>query len=448
VESGIAAYWPGRIGSGIGRFNQNRVTEMTDCADWKTSASAASAGDALGAPPANGRRGPPPLVEIHRLLVESVVDYGIFVLDPGGHVRTWNEGAERIKGYMESEILGKHFSIFYPPEDAASGKPALELEVAAREGRLEDEGWRLRKDGSRFWANVVITALRDGHGRLVGFAKVTRDLTERRSAELKAFEDALRLAEIEAANRAKADFLATMSHELRTPLNAIGGYVDLLVLGVRGPLTKQQLDDLERIRRNQRHLLGIINDLLNFSRIEAGRVKYDIGPVHLCEVVERVRPMVEAMVAERGLALEWPSGPAPVAHADGEKVEQILVNLLSNAAKFTPPGGRITVSCAERDGTVRVIVTDTGPGIPSNQLETIFDPFVQLGRSLSSEHEGAGLGLAISRDLAHAMGGDLGVRSEPGRGSAFTLSLPRGAGADPGRRARRCAGAPAQDRKE
>jgi len=141
-----------------------------------------------------------------------------------------------------------------------------------------------------------------------------------------------------------------------------------------------------------------------------------------------VRPMVEAMVAERGLALEWPSGPAPVAHADGEKVEQILVNLLSNAAKFTPPGGRITVSCAERDGTVRVIVTDTGPGIPSNQLETIFDPFVQLGRSLSSEHEGAGLGLAISRDLAHAMGGDLAVRSEPGRGSAFTLALPRGDG--------------------
>ncbi|HET9986784.1 MAG TPA: PAS domain S-box protein [Longimicrobiales bacterium] len=363
--------------------------------------------------------------ERFRLLVSSVKDYGIFMLDPQGHIASWNDGAERISGYTPSDIIGRHFSVFYPPEDIEWGKPAWELSVAIAEGRFEDEGWRIRKDGSRFWANVVITPLLNEAGTLLGFAKVTRDLTERRDAERRAIADARRMAEIEAANKAKSEFLAAMSHELRTPLNAIGGYVDLLALGIRGPVTPQQVEDLERIRRSQQHLLGIINDLLNFSRIEAGRVSYDIGPVALHQVLETVQGMIEPQALARGITIvAHDCPPDAVALADRGKVEQILLNLLSNAVKFTSAGGTITLSCAVAADVVALAVQDTGLGISPEKLEAIFEPFVQVGRSLSSPHEGTGLGLAISRDLARAMGGDLGVESVVGVGSTFTLTLP------------------------
>jgi len=178
--------------------------------------------------------------ERFRLMVQSVRDYAIFMLDPNGNISTWNAGAERIKGYTADEIIGKHFSIFYTPEDLASGKPARELEIAKKTGVYEEEGWRLRKDGTRFWANVVITALFRPDGSLAGFGKVTRDLTERRAAQDRAIEAARKAAASEEANRAKSQFLAAMSHELRTPLNAIGGYTELLRMGVRGPVNDAQ----------------------------------------------------------------------------------------------------------------------------------------------------------------------------------------------------------------
>ena len=365
------------------------------------------------------------LETLFRLLIESVRDYAIFVLDPDGYILTWNPGAKRFKGYEPHEIIGKHFSVFYPEVDKAAGKPDWELVVAADVGRFEDEGWRLRKDGTRFWANVVITALRDKTGQLVGYAKVTRDLTERKASEERAVEDARRLAESEAANRAKSEFLATMSHELRTPLNAIGGYVDLLLLGVRGELNDMQREDLERIRRSQQHLLAIINDLLNFSRLEAGQVTYEIGPARVQEMVEEVRAMVEPQARAGGIELVAGDCDAIVS-ADQSKVEQILLNLLTNAVKFTPAGGSVTLSCeAGTDHRIQLSVADTGIGIPADKLESIFEPFVQLGRSLSSAHEGTGLGLAISRDLARAMGGELSARSTVGKGSTFVLQLPR-----------------------
>jgi PAS domain S-box-containing protein len=401
---------------------------------------------------------PTPMDSLHRLLVDRVVEYAIFALDPGGHILTWNAGAERLKQYSATEAIGRHFSMFYPAEDLASRKPERELETAIATGLVEDEGWRLRKDGTRFWANVLITALRDDSGTLVGFAKVTRDMTERRRAEQRAVEDARRLAteeaarsaaeqrahemrsvadrlraqaielerrsgEAEQANRAKSEFLAAMSHELRTPLNAIGGYTQLLQMGVSGPVTDDQVEHLERIQRSQQHLLGIINDILNFSRIEAGQITYDIGPVPLHDVMESVRAMLAVQFESRRLKLVLTPCDY-TALADRAKVEQILINLLSNAAKFTEVGA-IEMECTAAAGTARITVRDSGIGIPANQLEQIFAPFVQVGRGLASPKEGAGLGLAISRDLARAMTGDLVAESTEGVGSTFTLILPR-----------------------
>ena len=364
--------------------------------------------------------------DLHRLLVETVRDYAIFALDPTGHIITWNAGAERLKGYTAEEIIGKHFSIFYPQQDLAAGKPAWELEIATEEGRLEDEGWRIRKDGTRFWANVIITALRDESGTLVGFAKVTRDLTERRAAEERAIEDARRVAEADASNRAKSQFLASMSHELRTPLNAIGGYAELIEMGLGGAVSDQHREYLLRIRGSQQHLLRIINDLLNYGRIEAGKLIYEKQPVSLSSVVESVTGMISLQATTRGVTLERGQCEGDVmCIGDRLKIEQVVLNLLSNAVKFTPAGGRVVAACGTTGDSVVVTVSDTGPGIPADSAEQIFEPFVQLGRSLSSGHEGAGLGLAISRDLARAMGGDVTVESSPGEGAVFTLTLPR-----------------------
>jgi PAS domain S-box-containing protein len=358
---------------------------------------------------------------LYRLLVESVRDYAIFALDASGYIVSWNLGAERIKRYTPEEIIGKHFSVFYP--DELRHMPPRELEIAAAEGRFEDEAWRLRKDGSRFWASVVLTALRDERGDLVGFAKVTRDLTERRAQEERTIEHVRRLAQADAANLAKNDFLAAMSHELRTPLNAIGGYTDLLATGIGGELSEQQRQYLDRIRTSQQHLLGIINDILNFVRLEAGQLRYDIEPVPLSELLDSIHTMIAPHAAAKGLELSCDSGPGVTVLADRVKVEQILLNLLTNAIKFTEPGGRIDITISVGD-RARITVRDTGIGIPMEQLDRVFEPFVQIGRSLTSPHEGAGLGLAISRDLAQAMDGELEVESTKGMGASFTLSLP------------------------
>ena len=363
---------------------------------------------------------------IYQLMIDSVRDYAIFMLDPNGHVASWNQGAERMKGYSSDEIVGQHFSVFYPREEIDRGHPQHELEIAAREGTFEEDAYRLRKDGSVFWASVVITAVRDDNDNLIGFAKVTRDLTERRSAEQRALSDARRLAESEAANVAKTEFLAAMSHELRTPLNAIGGYTELLTLGLGGPVSTQQADYLDRIRRSQQHLMGIISDLLNFSRIEAGQITYDIAPMSLLHVIEAAAKLAEPQADAKEVSLEIDvTEPGCIALGDRAKVDQILLNLLSNAIKFTGPKSTVKVQCGVSANVASINVVDTGVGIPADKLETIFEPFVQLGRSLSSAHEGMGLGLAISRDLARAMNGDLIVRSTVGAGSTFTLNLPR-----------------------
>ncbi|MDQ2766520.1 MAG: PAS domain-containing sensor histidine kinase [Gemmatimonadota bacterium] len=364
--------------------------------------------------------------ERFRLLVQDVKDYAIFMLTPSGIVASWNEGAQAIKGYSASEIIGRHFSTFYPDEDIANGKPDMELIVAGKEGRFEDEGWRLRKDGSKLWANVVITAMRNPAGELIGFAKVTRDLTERRAAEQRALADARRATEAEVSNRTKSEFLAAMSHELRTPLNAIGGYSELITMGIGGPVTEQQQEYLSRIRGSQQHLLGIITDLLNYSKIEAKQMSYDLISLPMQDVLDTVVPLILPQAHAKNIALtSEPCSDDLIVYSDRIKTEQVVLNLLSNAVKFTANDGRVRVRCTVDGDHIAVSVEDTGPGIPSDKVSAIFEPFVQLGRSRTSQHEGTGLGLAISRDLARALNGDVTVESTVGKGSTFTLTLPR-----------------------
>lgn len=231
----------------------------------------------------------------------------------------------------------------------------------------------------------------------------------------------------EEANQAKSAFLAVMSHELRTPLNAIAGYVEILEMGIHGPVTAAQREALGRIARSQRHLLRLINDVLNLSRIEAGRVDYLIEDVDVADLIGAVTPMVEPQFKSKGVSFSIDVAPRCVVRADREKAQQILINLLSNAVKFTPRGGHVMVDAApsqDPPDRVHVRVTDTGIGIPRDKLSAIFQPFVQVDATSTRSAEGSGLGLAISRDLAHGMGGDLTVDSTPGEGSTFTLILP------------------------
>jgi signal transduction histidine kinase len=232
-------------------------------------------------------------------------------------------------------------------------------------------------------------------------------------------------AAADAANRSKAEFLAVMSHELRTPLNSIGGYVDLLEMELRGPLTDAQKSDLARIKRSQLHLLGIINDILNFTRLEATEVKFDIIDVPLRALITDLDAVVSSLAHAKSLKYECDSPAANVyARTDPDKLRQIMINLLSNAVKFTPDGGQITVTWTVSQRSVSIHVADTGPGIPRDKHEAVFEPFVQLERGLTRTTEGTGLGLAISRGLARGMGGDILLESTAGAGSVFTVTIP------------------------
>jgi signal transduction histidine kinase len=254
------------------------------------------------------------------------------------------------------------------------------------------------------------------------FEELVRSNAALRDARAEA-EAARRKAED--ANKAKSDFLAMMSHDLRTPLNAIGGYSELLAMGVRGELNEAQQRDLSRIRRNQQHLLSLVNDVLSFAKIEQGDIPLRIERARLTEVVKPLGAMIEPQTMAKHLQYRFETDdPDVFVTVDRERLEQIVVNLLGNATKFTPEGGRIVMRCGQRDGSGFVSIEDNGIGIPAAKLATIFDPFVQVDQSNTGKREGVGLGLAISKKLALLMRGDLSVVSEPGKGSRFTLTLP------------------------
>jgi PAS domain S-box-containing protein len=336
---------------------------------------------------------------------------------------------------LETQV-GQGWTDVIHPEDLERGVAEYRSHREARTPfRLE---LRVRRhDGEYRWVLTSGTPRTNGLGEFVGYIGSCLDITDRKDGELererlltrerlaRAEADAARAA-AEHANDVKAQFLAAMSHELRTPLNAIGGYVDLLELGIRGPVSEAQREDLQRIRRNQRHLLGLINNVLNFAKIEAGHVEYHIAEVPLHGILDGMYSLVAPQVRARGLVYEYrPCAPSVVVRADTEKVQQVLINLLSNAIKFTEPAGHVRLECACTDRVAQVRVVDTGLGIPAAKLEAIFEPFVQVDQAFTRKGQGTGLGLSISRDLARAMGGDITVESVFGEGAVFTLSLPR-----------------------
>jgi len=379
--------------------------------------------------------------EIFQLLVSSVRDYAIFMLDPNGNIATWNKGAERIKGYKPEEIIGSHFSRFYSEEDKANHKPERELEIARAEGSVEDEGWRLRKDGTRFWANVVITAVFDRSGELRGFAKVTRDISDRKEAEetrralleqrearlqaeeeRRRAEDSYRVAQ--EANRAKDDFLMTLSHELRTPMTAILGWSRMLpAMSADDPMFHEAVASIAGGAQLQARL---IDDILDVSRIVSGKLRLAPETMEVSRVIMNAAEAVNATAQAKGITVTLTLAPTlGVMIADPTRIQQVIWNLLNNAVKFTPRGGKVEVSARRTASHVQISVTDSGEGIDPRFLPHIFEPFRQAESPQTRVHGGLGLGLSIVRYIAEAHGGTVSAESEGrGKGSTFTVTLP------------------------
>ena len=364
--------------------------------------------------------------ERFRLLVENVKDYAIFMLDANGNIRTWNAGAQRIKGYSADEVLGKHFSIFYPPSDIAAGKPQWELEVAQREGRVEDEGLRLKKDGSTFWADVVITALYDSQSKLYGYAKVTRDISDRKLLEEQrerlVREQALR-EEAERVNQAKDNFLLVLSHELRTPLTPILGWTKMLRKMDHQPQVSRALQVIER---NAKLQTSIIEDLLDISRIVTGRITLERSTIGVAQLIESCVETVRAAAEDKRITItfvmESSVGPIP---GDYTRLQQVLWNILNNAIRFTPPGGAIEIRLRKSGEEAEISIRDTGIGIGAENLKYIFDRFWQVDATPTRKHGGLGIGLSIARTLVELHGGTIAARSEGlGKGSTFIIRLP------------------------
>ena len=351
--------------------------------------------------------------ERFRLLVEGVKDYAIYMLDREGRVTSWNAGAERIKGYAPQEIIGRHFSVFYVKDAIDKKWPEQELALAREHGRFEDEGLRVRKNGTTFWAHVVVTPLYDPQGTLIGYAKLTRDLTDRKRVEA-----------LEKAERQTNEFLAMLAHELRNPLAPISNALHLLAQRPAADPTEQWVRDV--LQRQAGQMTRLVDDLLDVSRITRSAIELHKEPVDVCAIVRAaVDASVQWMQARgHGLSVHLPEQAVTVV-ADEARLTQVVQNLLHNAAKYTPDAGTVEVSVRRDEGQVLIVVKDNGIGMEADMLQSAFELFKQGQQALNRPQGGLGIGLTLVQRLVQMHGGSVEARSAgAGRGSELIVRLP------------------------
>jgi PAS domain S-box-containing protein len=367
--------------------------------------------------PASSVESPRLSEERFRRLVESVRDYAIFMLAPDGTIASWNPGAERLKGYKAEEIIGRHFSIFYTKPDLDAKKPERELETAARTGKYEEEGWRLRKDGTVFWASVVLSAIRDEDGELLGFAKVTRDLTERRAQEEK-----LRHAveELTKSNRELDEYAAFVSHDLQEPLRKMASFAQLLEAEYGEKLDGSARKYLNNIVDGAKRMRTLITDVLDYSRI--GRAEPPMAPLRLDEIAAAALRDLELVVKDSGGKVEL--GPLPELRGNAERLTRLFQNLIGNGLKYRDPAREalVRVSARRVDGEWIIDFADNGIGFEPQFAERIMRPFQRL--HAKHKYPGSGIGLAAAKKIVDLHRGRLWADSEPGKGSVFHVALP------------------------
>jgi PAS domain S-box-containing protein len=374
--------------------------------------------------------------ESFRLLVESVTEYAIYMLDPSGRIRTWNVGMQRIKGYTAAEVIGQHFSLFFTPEDIQRGKPATMLETATREGKYQEEGWRVRKDGTRFWAHVLLTALYEANGELRGFVKVSRDMTEQKRAdeqreqlrerEHELMQEREARAQMEAALQIRDTFLTILAHELRTPLTSLLGNAQLLLRRVQreGILSEREQRNVQVIVDQAARLNKMVELQLDMSRLHTGKLRIEHAPVDVGAVARRVVEEFLPTATAHTVAYVGPDGPLLV-EGDELRLIQVIQNLVQNAIKYSPAGGAVQVQAEQRDTTIHLAVLDEGIGIPDAELSQLFQRFYRASNIDEHQISGLGVGLHIVKELVTLHGGTVNVVSEAGRGSTFSIILPR-----------------------
>ena len=360
-------------------------------------------------------------INLFDILVEQVEDYSIVAMDVEGRIVHWNRGAEKITGYKAVEVMGKRVDMLFTPEDRADGAPDKEFEIATRVGQAADERWHLRADGSRFWAYGLMVSVKSPEGQLIGFGKFLRDRTDLKQLQETLLKQNTALKNLEEGRR---HFMATLAHELRTPLHVLTTSTHLL--GRLSAKDEQAGNELARIERQIRLINNLVSDLADLSRVERNKIRLEMTEMDLGATAKESCGAVQSLVHERDHVMEMVLPEHPVLiNGDAARVQQIIVNLLTNAVRYTPPGGDIGVSLQqeEREAVIRII--DNGVGIPADRLANIFELFTQVHDDYSETPAGMGIGLTLTKELVKLHGGTIQARSDgPGKGSEFTVRLP------------------------